>query len=79
MHLYALLLCAALWASPTHGQIVFSESAQAAGVDDGGTANGAAFGDVNGDGYADVLAASQLNDTAATDAGAAYLILGGGL
>ena len=44
MHLYALLLCAALWASTAHGQIVFSESAQAAGVDDGGTANGAAFG-----------------------------------
>ena len=44
-----------------------------------GNHNLAAPGDVNGDGYADVLAASQLNDTAATDAGAAYLFLGGGL
>ena len=57
MHLYALLLCAALWASTAHGQIVFSESAQAAGVDDGGTANGAAFGDVNGDGWPDLFVA----------------------
>ena len=53
MSLYVLLLCAALWSSPARGQIVFSESAQAAGVDDGGTANGAAFGDVNGDGDTD--------------------------
>jgi len=34
-------------------------------------------GDVNGDGYVDVIAGSLNDDTVATDAGAAYLYLGG--
>ena len=36
----------------------------------------AAVGDVNGDGFADLWAGAPLNDTAAADAGAAYLVLG---
>ena len=58
MHPYIMLLCiAALFSSPARGQIVFSDVARAAGVDDGGTANGAAFGDVNGDGWPDLFVA----------------------
>ncbi len=34
-------------------------------------------GDVNGDGYADVLIGAPFDDEAGTDAGAAYLVLGG--
>ena len=57
MHTYILLLCAALFNSPARGQIVFSDVARAVGVDDGGTANGAVFGDVNGDGWPDLFVA----------------------
>ena len=44
-----------------------------AGIDAAGA------GDVNADGYADFLIGAYLNDAAASDAGAAYLILGTGL
>ena len=57
MHPYVMLLCIALFSSPVRGQIVFSDVARAAGVDDGATANGAAFGDVNGDGWPDLFVA----------------------
>ncbi len=39
----------------------------------------AAAGDVNGDGYADLLVASPRNDGPANDAGAIYLVYGGAL
>ncbi|MBK6875346.1 MAG: FG-GAP repeat protein [Ignavibacteria bacterium] len=33
--------------------------------------------DVNGDGYSDVIAGANLNDAGGTDAGAAYIYIGG--
>ena len=48
---------------------------EAAGDRAGESVSGA--GDVNGDGYADFLIGAYLNDTGGTDAGAAYLFLGG--
>ena len=36
-------------------------------------------GDTNGDGYDDLVVGAQSNDTAGSDAGAVYLVLGGGL
>ena len=39
----------------------------------------AGAGDVDGDGYADVLVGAPYGDIGVTDSGAAYLVLGGGL
>ncbi|MBK8553938.1 MAG: FG-GAP repeat protein [Ignavibacteria bacterium] len=36
-------------------------------------------GDVNGDGYSDVIAGANLNDAAGTDAGSAYIYFGGNI
>ncbi|MBK7445963.1 MAG: FG-GAP repeat protein [Ignavibacteria bacterium] len=36
-------------------------------------------GDVNGDGYSDVIAGANLNDVAGTDAGSAYIYFGGSI
>ena len=47
-----------------------------ASVDDFGYAVGAA-GDVNGDGYADLIVGADANDAAGTDAGRAYVYFGG--
>lgn len=53
---HMLLLLILVWYSlPAAAQIAFSERADQAGVADGGVANGAAFGDYNGDGYPDLF------------------------
>jgi hypothetical protein len=48
-----------------------------AGAGDALGGGGAGVGDVNGDGYADVVAGAPLDDTVASNAGAAYVFLGG--
>jgi hypothetical protein len=48
---------------------------EAAGDNFGGAVAGA--GDVSGDGYADVIVGARLNDAGGTDAGRAYVFLGG--
>ncbi len=48
-----------------------------AGAGDQAGASVAAAGDVNGDGYDDLLVGAPLNDDGGTDAGAAYLLFGG--
>lgn len=46
-------------------------------ADDAGSANSSFVGDVNGDGYADILASSATADAGATNTGRAYVIFGG--
>ena len=46
-----VLLALILYPVATEGVILFRDQAKAAGVDDAGEGNGAAFGDYDGDGW----------------------------
>jgi hypothetical protein len=56
----------------TGGNIIYRFAGEAGGDHAGSGVEGA--GDVNGDGYADLLIGSDFNDDGAADAGAAYLL-----
>ena len=62
-------------ASPVAFHCEWAPVGETAGDNFGSTASGA--GDVNGDGYADIIVGTQFNDAGGTNAGRAYVLYGG--
>lgn len=68
-----------LWTAPLSGEAVLSDAGLAVGGPTAGSlaaAELAAIGDVNGDGYADLLVGAPQGDSGGIDSGGAYLLLG---